>query len=161
MRGGQALSRSRDSIVGTPDQRAMIGACKRGLTSHDVSLHGPAGQLIAVGELELAQDRADVRLNGFDGDEQVVGDFLVRVAASDKAHDLLLARGQQIQLRVGRRDLPCPEGVQHETGQARAEGGVAGGDAVDCLDQLGRGDRLSDVPASARADDLDDVLGGV
>ena len=38
-----------------------------------------ARQLVAVRELELAQDGADVRLHGLDGDEQVVGDFLDEV----------------------------------------------------------------------------------
>ena len=46
--------------------------------------------------------------------------LLVGVAAGDQAHDLLLARGQAVELvapRPARRDRA--EGVEHEAGEAR------------------------------------------
>ena len=59
---------------------------------HDATGHGPAGELVAVGQLELTQDRRDVGLDGLDRDEQLGGALLVGVAAGDESHDLPLAR---------------------------------------------------------------------
>src|SRR5690606_40007520 len=57
--------------------------CRAGDTpgSHEPPGAGPAGQLVAVGELELAQHAGDVRLDGLHRDEELLGDLLVRVAA--------------------------------------------------------------------------------
>ena len=68
--------------------------------SHDTSIGGPTGQLGAIRQLQLAQYGADMGLHGFDGDEQFRGDLLIRVAACDKPHDLLLAVRQPVQLII-------------------------------------------------------------
>ena len=45
---------------------------------HQAAGRGPAGQLIAVGQLELAQYGRDVALDGLDGDEQLTGALPLR-----------------------------------------------------------------------------------
>ena len=77
-------------------------------------------QLVAAGELELAQHGRDVRLDGLRRDAELGGDLLVHVSARDVLEHLALARRQQVQLRVDLRgrDL-AGEGVEHEAGQAR------------------------------------------
>ena len=54
--------------------------------------------LVARAELELAQDGADVRLDGAIGDPEPLGDALVGVAARQVVQDLALARRQRLQL---------------------------------------------------------------
>src|SRR4051812_17439377 len=48
----------------------------------------PAGQLVPVGQLQLAQHGRDVCFHRLAGDEQLFRDLLVGVAAGDEAHDL-------------------------------------------------------------------------
>ena len=51
----------------------------------DAAVTCPAGELVAVGELELAQDGRDVGFYGFGRDVQASGDLFVLVAAGDLA----------------------------------------------------------------------------
>ena len=76
-------------------------------------------------------------LHGLDGDEQFRSHLLVRVAARDQPHDLLLAVGQPVQLvivdrsaerAVGRRSVL--EGGQHETGGFAVTISIPGGEEV-------------------------------
>jgi len=80
------------------------------------------------------------------------------------AQYLALAGGELIELRVE----PCRgrlgvtgrcQGVEHESGQARCEDGVATGGALNRLHQLAALDGLGDVAARTGADQCDDVLG--
>src|SRR5829696_4891704 len=148
-------------------------AAPRARLLDEPSLHGPARQLMAVGELELAQDGRDVGLDGLRRDAQPQGDLLVEVAAGEQLQDLALARGERVEVGVGARRRRgaargprgaagrAGEGVEDEPGQARGEDRVALVDAHDRVGELGRGDGLRDVAARARADDGDDVLGRV
>src|SRR5262245_41168091 len=60
--------------------------------SHALSVKPPFGrparQLVAVGELQLAQHRRHVRLDGLGRDPQAQGDLLVHVPARDVTEDL-------------------------------------------------------------------------
>src|SRR3954447_6037523 len=89
----------------------------------ELALHRPAAELVAAGELELAQDRAHVGLDGLDADAEAVADLLVHVPAGEMAQDLELARRQLVDLAVGRGRAAgfVPEGVEHEAGEARGE----------------------------------------
>jgi DNA repair protein RecO (recombination protein O) len=63
-------------------------------------LHRPPRELVAGGELELAQDRGDVGLDRLGRDAQARGDLLVEVARGQVLEDLALAGGEQVELRV-------------------------------------------------------------
>src|SRR6476620_4306747 len=76
-----------------------------GRVSEEAAAHGPGGQLVPAAELELAQHRADVGLDGLDGDEELLRDLLVLVAARDEAHHLALARREAVELLVDLGDL--------------------------------------------------------
>ena len=87
--------------------RARGGGRRR--RSIQVPFHGPPRQLVAGGQLELAQDRGHVRLDGLGGDAEPQRDLLVEVAAGDVAQDLALARGELVELgrrSAGRRRGP-------------------------------------------------------
>ena len=101
--------------------------------SEEAAAHRPGGQLVARRQLELAEHRRHVGLDGLDRDEELLGDFLVLVPARDEPHDLALPRGQPVQLLVDLGDLArgCTEGVQHEPGEPRAEDRVPVGDPPD------------------------------
>ena len=55
---------------------------------------------MAGGQLQLAQDRGHVRLDGLGGDPEPRRDLLVEVAAGDVAQDLALAGGELLELGV-------------------------------------------------------------
>src|SRR3954469_15312056 len=52
--------------------------------SDDVAARRPAGELTAVGQLQLAQHRRDMRLNGAFGQDELLGGFAIGVAAGDQ-----------------------------------------------------------------------------
>src|SRR4029077_3647195 len=86
---------------------------------------GPAGQLVSVRELELAEHGRDVRLDGLDRDVQLRGDLLVGIAARDVAQRLALARREQVELGVDRLVGFARERVKDEPCEARREDDVA------------------------------------
>src|SRR5262245_52165762 len=67
---------------------------------HKPATDGPAAELVAVRELELAQDRADVSLDRLHRDVEPEADLLVEVAAGDVAEHLSLAGRQLVELGV-------------------------------------------------------------
>ena len=98
---------------------------------------------MAVGELELAQHGADVRLDRLDADPEPQRDLLVQVAAREVAQDLELAGGQLVDVgvlldRPGRGAGLAAEGVEDEAGEQRREDRVAGADAADRVGELVR-----------------------
>src|SRR5271166_3381347 len=133
-----------------------------GLLVDQPPVHRPARQLVAAGELELAQHGRHMSLDGLRRDAELDGDLLVHVPARDVLEHLALARRQQVQLRVHLRGRDLTgEGVEYEAGQARREHGVAIAHAAHRVGQLGGGDRLRHVAASTRADQRDHVLSRV
>ena len=80
----------------------------------------PAGQLVAVGELELAQHGGHVGLDGLGRDPRPQRDLLVHVAAREVAQDLALAGGELVEVGVGRpaRAARAGEGVEDEARRA-------------------------------------------
>src|SRR5450759_1635624 len=86
-------------------------------------------------------------LNSLDRDEQLLGHFLVLVAASNEPHHLTLARAEPVQLLVDHGDLSGgrTKGVQDEASQPGAEDGIAVGDPSNRVAQVGSVDRLGDV----------------
>ena len=130
--------------------------------SEQAPVRGPPGQLVARGQLELAQHAGHVGLDGLDRDEQLLGDLLVGVATGDQPHHLPLALGEPVEVLVDGGDVDrAGERVEHEPGQPRREHRVPVGDPLDRLDQLRAGDRLGDVAPGAAADRADHVLRGV
>src|SRR3954453_4492517 len=91
----------------------------------EVALGGPAGELVAVRELQLAQHRADVRLDGLRRDPEAQRDLLVEIAAREVPEHLALARRELVEVGVRRRGRLAGEGVEDEAGQPRREDGVA------------------------------------
>jgi drug/metabolite transporter (DMT)-like permease len=81
----------------------------------------PAGQLVPVGQLGLAQDAGDMRLDGLDRDEQLRGDLLVGVPAGQQPQHVALAGGEQVELGVADRGgaRPVGERVEDEARQSR------------------------------------------
>src|SRR4029078_10805878 len=67
---------------------------------HEPPLHRPTRQLVAVGELELAQNRRDVRLDRLRRDPEAERDLLVEVAASEVAQHLALTRREVVERGV-------------------------------------------------------------
>jgi len=65
----------------------------------------PAGQLVTIGELQLTQHAADMRLDSLDRDKQLLRDLLVRVAARDQPEHLTLTLGQSVKIFVNRRKI--------------------------------------------------------
>lgn len=57
-------------------------------------------------------------LHRLDGDEQLLGDLLVRVPAGDEAQDLALALGEAVEVLVYGRGVGRGERVQDEPGEA-------------------------------------------
>src|SRR4051794_25543081 len=124
------LSRSCPKDSGSCSARSGWSST-RPAPSQQAALRGPAGQLVARGELELAQHGAHVGLDGLDRDEQLGGDLLVGVAARDQPHHLPLALGQPVEVLVDLGHLDrAREGVEHEAGESRREDRVAGGHAA-------------------------------
>ena len=72
-------------------RRAGVGA---GGCLDEAAVGSPAGQLVSGGELELAQDRRDVRFDRLGRNGQVPGDLLIRVPPGDQPQHLDLARRQ-------------------------------------------------------------------
>src|SRR4051812_14353347 len=104
---------------------------------HEAALHGPPAELVPVGELELAEHRRDVRLDGLRGDMEPRPDLLVEVAAGDVLEDLALARGQLVEPGIDRRRrVAGREGVEHEAREPRREDGVAAGHPAHRVGQL-------------------------
>ena len=58
--------------------------------------------MVAIGELQLTQHAAHVRLDGLDRDEQLSCDLFVRVAAGDQPEYLTLPLGESIQIFINR-----------------------------------------------------------
>src|SRR5918996_4474092 len=100
---------------------------------------GPAGQLVAAGQLQLAQHRGDVGLDRLHRQVQPAGDLLVGEAAGDVAQDLALPGRELVQLGVGDAGQVAVEGVEHEPGQAGREHGVPALDPADGGGHGGRG----------------------
>src|SRR3974390_1961838 len=63
-------------------------------SSRQPSLGRPARQLMAGGELEFAEHRRNVALNGLAGDVKLARDLLVGVSPGDQAENLALAGSQ-------------------------------------------------------------------
>ena len=89
--GGAARSRSTSSACRTAGRWPRMSSGP-GRSVDQPSLHRPAAELVAVGELELAQHGGDVGLDRLDRDPEPLRDLLVEVAAGDVAQDLALAR---------------------------------------------------------------------
>src|ERR671923_323513 len=112
----------------------------------------PTRKLMAIRELELAQDGRHVRLDRLHGDRETLGDLLIGVAACDQPQDLLLPRGELVDLRIGDDLDLAGEGVEHETGEPRREHRVAFVHPTNRVHELVGSDRLRDVPARTRPD---------
>ena len=66
-----------------------------------------------------------MRFDRFDRYRQLASDLLVGQATSNEPENLLLAGSELIEFGIGGRGDRSAEGVQHETGQAGREHGVA------------------------------------
>src|SRR5664279_6212873 len=99
-------------------------------------------------------------LNGLDRDEELLGDFLVLVAASDEPHDLTFTGTESVELLVDHCNLPgCrPKGVQHETGQTGTEYCIAAGNPSNRVGEVLTINGLGDVSTRPCPDDCDHVL---
>src|SRR4051794_650961 len=107
---------------------------------HEAALHGPAAELVAVGELQLSQHCGDVRLHRLGRDMEPGPDLLVEVGAGGVLEDPAPARGELVELGVDGRGsgaAPAREGVEHEARQARGEDRVAVGDPAHGVGELG------------------------
>lgn len=134
-------------------------------TTHNPSIRGPTGELGTVRQLQFAQHRAHMGLHGLDGDEQFRSHLLVRVAARDQPHDLLLAVGQPVQFvivdRAAERAVRARavlEGGQHESRQFRREHGVALMHLLDGGHQVVAGNSLRHISLCTGADHGTDIL---
>src|SRR6266581_1075540 len=109
----------------TSPWQTFATTCRPGARrSHQAAVGGPAGQLVAARELQLAEHRGHVGLYRLHREVQPAGDLLVGVAPGDVPEDLLLPRGELVQLGVDGAAEPAPEGVEHEAGEAGREDGV-------------------------------------
>src|SRR5829696_3021103 len=120
----------------------------------------PPAELVAVGELELAEHRADVGLDRLHRDAEAQANLLVEVAAGYVAEDLPLAGGELVEVRVdllGRQ--VAGERIEHEAGEAGREDGIAVANPAHGVRELLARDRLGDVAPGSRADDRDHVAG--
>src|SRR5438270_9037701 len=87
---------------GSTPQLCYLGGPGAATRLQQPALGGPAGELVAAGELELAQHRRHVGLHRLGRDRQLAGDLLVGVAAGDEAQDLALSGGELVELGVER-----------------------------------------------------------
>ena len=74
-------------------------------SSCQAPLGRPARELMAGGQLQLAQHRGDVGFHRLDRDEQLPGDLLVGVTTGDQPQHLTLAPGELVQFRIEGRGL--------------------------------------------------------
>src|SRR3954451_16969622 len=111
--GTREKSRARNYHA-RPDHLRTPGRSARSID--EAALDRPMAQLVPVGQLELSQHRAHMRLDRLVGDAQAKRDLLVLVAAGDEPQHLALAKRQPVELRVHLRlgDLTL-EGVEHES----------------------------------------------
>ncbi len=88
-------------------------------TSDQLPLRRPAGQFVAIGELELPQHGADVGLDGLDRYEQRLARLPIGVTPSDELQDFTLPRRERSELVVDIGRGQRGEGVEDEAGQLR------------------------------------------
>jgi hypothetical protein len=76
---------------------------------HDVAIGAldRAGDIVARGDVELAEDAAQVAFDGLDAEEELGGDLGVGAAVDDEARDLGLALGERLDARAVERARPC------------------------------------------------------
>ena len=104
---------------------------------NDLAVGGPPRQLVPAAQLQLAQDRRHVGLDGLHRKVQPLRNLLVGVPPGDQPHDLPLPMGQQVQLLVDRLGGLAAEGIQHEAGQPGREDRVPFVDPPDGGRQVG------------------------
>src|SRR5688500_20332603 len=63
---------------------------------HEAALCGPAGELVPAGQLELAEHRRDVGLDGLHRQVEAAGHLLVRVPPGDERQDIPFASGELV-----------------------------------------------------------------
>ncbi len=115
------------------------------------SLGGVHRRLCAVAHPELGEDPPDVRLDGVDRQEQLLGDLGVGAPERQQCQHLLLARRQTVGRGAARRPHGCVEAEL-----------LAPSDAFDGGRQLLAGGRLEhDTGHAHGAGDLEELLGGV
>ena len=91
----------------------------RAAESDQAAIGRPAGELVTVRQLQLAQNTADVGFDGLDRNEKLLGDFLVRVAARDQAEHLAFSLRQSVEILIDGRQIDAAgEGIEHEACQA-------------------------------------------
>src|SRR4029453_1207856 len=86
--------------------------------------------VLAVRQIELAEDRLDVALDGARAEKELLADRAVRAALGDEREDVALAVGQLLE----RRAAAATDERLHDL---RVERGSARGDALDGADELG------------------------
>jgi hypothetical protein len=113
--------------------------------------------LASVGrQVELGEDAADVRLDGLACHEEVIGDPAVGLTLGDEREHLALARGE-----LGER-IAGGGGGEELVDERALDDGSAGGNLVQCVDELGDvGDPVFEQVADAlggAGDELQRVL---
>src|SRR4051794_18081974 len=66
-----------------------------------------AGDIVTRADVELAEDAAQVSLDGLDAEEEFVGDLEIRTAVDDETRDLGLALGERLDAGAVERARPC------------------------------------------------------
>ena len=107
-------------------------------------------------DVELDADTFHVGAHGFDGDVELVGDFLIDVAGGEESEDLAFA-GREGFVFLG--NLPVlPEVLRDLPGDVAGEGGTAGVNVADGVEEFLGGAGFEEVAAGSFAQGIEDVV---
>src|SRR5699024_10642556 len=146
----------RHHLIG-PGQRSRLSAAP---PLEQAAAERPRRQFVAVRKLQLSQHVRHVRLYGLHREEQLLGDFFIRIPAGDHPHHFLLPAREPIQFVV----LDCgftaagTERVEHESREPRREYRVATVDSGDGARDFRAGGGFREIPSRARSDNTHDVV---
>lgn len=115
----------------------------------DVVFDGVGGGFGAGGEVEFAEERADVVADGFFAEENVVGDFFVGFAFGDEGHNVQFSVGEVGEGFVFGFAGSFADSVKDALGDGGVEEGVAASDGFEGADEFVTADLFEDVARGA------------
>lgn len=133
--------------------RASLAMRRRGNGPSPESFHGGFG---AGADVEFGVAVFEVLADGFEGDPELVGDFLVDESAGDEVQDLVLARGEVF--GGPWRIPPAVKRLHHQAGDVAVHGGAAVLHLFDGFQDFCGGSPLEEVAVGAVLEGLENVF---
>ena len=129
-----------------------------GLEADEAFADGVFDEFGAVVEVELLHEVGAVGFDGFDGDDELLGDLAVGEAVGDEGEDFAFAFGEAVEAVAGFAFGGALHVVAEDVaGDGGGEVGFAGGGGADAFDKFFGGGVLENVAAAAGAEDFVEV----